>query len=303
MIEIMHSTRKLSLSNYKGKLIHCPNCGKVRLKPYAYENGEIESPVLGRCQREVKCNYHLKPSEYFKSKGENFINQKTFAPPKVLETYFLNSEIARKFIANYRSSVLFQFLQKTGIDYSGIFEKYLVGATKYGQTIFFQFDGAKFRTGKIITYEQNGHRSKQYLPTWVHKKLGDYNDTTHQLNQCFFGRHLLDSSEVVCLVESEKTALICAPIFQNAVWMATGGRTQMSIARLSELSKKRVLVFPDDDSVVEWSEKIKMFPNFELHDLSKFNTSGKKGADLADLLLEMGEKTRKEIYLHLINII
>lgn len=292
----------MSLSNFKGsKYLRCPSCGKTRIKPYAYEDGTIESEVLGRCQREGNCGYHLKPAEYFKDKEGSFRNTPTFSQHKQLETYTINTDLARKFSSNYRNSTLFQHLQKTGLDFSQTFEKYFVGSTRDGSTIFFQYDGVKFRAGKIIKYV-NGHRDKSSgLPcTWFHKKMKDLNEETHELRQCFFGRHLINESETICIVESEKTALICATIF-GGVWLATGGRTQ-NLTNLSELSKKRVIIFPDDDSVEYWQTKIKTFQNCELYDLSRFNILQKKGADLADLLMEMGEEVKRSVYLYVVNI-
>ena len=120
MVTIYKVTRKLSLSNYKGKHVKCPNCGHVRLKLYAYEDGAIEHESLGRCQREVNCGY-LKPSEYFKEKGEGFYNTPTYSQPIAKETYFLPSGLCEKFQENFKASTLLQWLNKTGIDYTRFF--------------------------------------------------------------------------------------------------------------------------------------------------------------------------------------
>jgi hypothetical protein len=299
MINIIEKHRKLSLSNFKGRYLQCPNCGKLRLKPYAYENGQIENEKLGRCQREVNCGYHLKPSEYFKDKGENYQNTVSFAPIVQKSMHMLDKTICQKFIANHKASTLFQFLQQTGIDFVRVFERYKVGASSSGNTIFFQFDSSVFRSGKAIKYLSNGHRDKSARPpvVWLHKKLGNFDEEKEEIRQCFFGRHLINDSDVVCVVESEKTALICAGIFPDAVWMATGGRTQLSGIGLSELSRKKVLLFPDTDSLVCWSEKTKNFGDFKVHDLSGFDEHKKQGSDIADYILEGSEKIRRDLYL------
>jgi len=305
MIELYEKHRLLSLSNFKGKYLVCPACGKLRLKPYAYTDGSIESETLGRCQREANCGYHLKPADYFKNKGEDFHNRVTFKPPTPKEMYILDPKICTPVIANYRTSTLFQLLQQTGIDYTAIFERYKIGSTKHGSTIFFQFDGANFRTGKKIKYLENGHRDKSVMPPvgWLHKIQPDFDETKQELRQCFFGRHLLSDSETVCIVESEKTAIVCAGIFKNAVWMATGGRTQLSGVRLSELSQKKVLLFPDSDSVDFWTDKVKAFGNCKVVDLKAFNVREKEGADIADYLLEGTDKIRGELFKKLVSIL
>ena len=78
---------------------------------------------------------------------------------------------------------------------------------KFGQTVFFQFDGFKFRAGKIIKYTENGHRDKSSDKpvSWVHKWTKDFDEDKQELDLCFFGLHLVDESNTICLVESEKT--------------------------------------------------------------------------------------------------
>ncbi len=297
MIQIFEKKRKLSLSNYKGKYLQCPACGKPRLKPYAYENGQIESERLGRCQREVNCGYHLKPSEYFKDK-EGFENTATFAMPVQKQMYILDKSIVKKFTNSYQQSTLFQFFQQTGIDFSGIFESYKIGATKMGATIFFQFDGLVFRTGKLIKYLENGHRDKSARPPvlWLHNKLNDFDDDKQEVRQCFFGRHLIDRSNVICIVESEKTALLCAGIFPGAAWMACGGRTQLSGIGLSELSRKKVFLFPDSDSLLYWREKTRSYGNCEVIDTAEFDEQKKQGSDIADYILEGSGDVRDRLF-------
>ena len=88
--------------------------------------------------------------------------------------------------------------------------------------------------------------------------MKDFDENKHELNQCFFGQHLKNESDIICLVESEKTALLCAGLFKKTVWMATGGRTQLNALKIMELgAKKRLILFPDADSVVFWSDKVK----------------------------------------------
>jgi len=289
MIIILKAKSKLSLSNFKGShYLTCPSCGKKRLKLYCYEDGKELHESVGRCQRESNCGYHLKPAEYFKDKGEKYVNSMEFVKPIPKLIYSLNRAMCEKIASNFKKSTLLTFLAQTGIDYSPIFERYKVGSSPNGSTVFFQFDGVKFRAGKIIKYLPDGHRDKSDgMPiAWIHKAIPDFDEKTHEIQQCFFGMHLLNKDKIVCVVESEKTAVICSGVFPSAVWMATGGRTQLNEYGLTQLSKvKKVLLFPDDDSIELWSKKTKAFGNCKIVDLSEFNDNKKKGADLADYLL------------------
>jgi len=306
MIQIYDTTRKLSLSNFKGSnYLPCPNCGKKRLKPYAYEDGRIESEILGRCQRESNCGYHLKPSDYFKDRGEKFFNETTFTKPIPKETYFLNKEMCEKLSDNFENSTLLDFFYRTGVDYTEIFQRYKVGANRAGSTVFFQYDGLNYRTGKIINYMPNGHRDKSdpFPVHWLHKLVKDFDESKQQIKQCFFGLHLVHEKNIICIVESEKTALLCAGLFPQAVWLATGGRTQLQAVAISELGSKRIILFPDTDSVVFWREKVKSIGRCEVVDTAQFNKYCKEGADLADYFLECGDEIARQTYIFVKNLL
>lgn len=139
------------------------------------------------------------------------------------------------------------------------FEAYRVGTTRAGDAIFWQIDRQnRVRSGKIMRYKEDGHRDKNTPPTWTHTKLmksgrlsGDY-----QLTQCLFGEHLLtDTKKVVCLVESEKTAIIGSICMDSCVWVACGGASNLN-GRLQSLKGRKVVVFADIDAVGQWSEAV-----------------------------------------------
>lgn len=45
----------------------CPKCQKKRFVNYQnMETGELLPPMVGRCDREINCGYHLTPKEFFK---------------------------------------------------------------------------------------------------------------------------------------------------------------------------------------------------------------------------------------------
>ena len=51
----------------------------------------------------------------------------------------------------------------------------------------------------------------------------------------------------VAIVESEKTAMICSEYLPDALWMATGGMSNLSLAMLSPLKGRKIILFPDTD--------------------------------------------------------
>ena len=182
--------------------------------------------------------------------------------------------------------------------------QYHLRGTKKGKTIFPQIDHEGFcRTAKIIDYDKAGHRIKPKWGDkvdWVHsrymkmqgKKSSDFN-----LVQCLFGEHLLPKrpNDIVCLVEGEKTAVVCSMVFPEQVWVSCGGKHGLNPERCKPLAGRRVLVFPDADAVEEWSEKIKALGfcrSVRLSDWAKDEPEGSK-RDIADLILE--EKARSQV--------
>ena len=56
-------------------------------------------------------------------------------------------------------------------------------------------------------------------------------------------------------MESEKTAVICSAFWQEYIWLATGGKSQLN-DRLQVLRGRKVVAFPDVDGYLEWKEKL-----------------------------------------------
>jgi hypothetical protein len=67
------------------------------------------------------------------------------------------------------------------------------------------------------------------------------------------------SHKVVCIVESEKTALIAAACIPECLFMATGSLENLTLDRLKPLRGRRIKLYPDtsqDGSAFEkWSKK------------------------------------------------
>jgi hypothetical protein len=166
-----------------------------------------------------------------------------------------------------------------------LINRYKLGATEEGDIIFWQLDiDYNIRAGKIMAYSRDGHR-KDY-PTWVHSKLGlnDFN-----LKQCFFGEHLLsdEPDKKVCIVESEKTALICHAFFPDMLWLAAGGIHGINKPdKLKVLQGRDVLLWPDIGAYEKW-ESIAAKNGFGISGyLEESANEQEQGKDIADFLIE-----------------
>ena len=136
-------------------------------------------------------------------------------------------------------------------------QRYRLGASRDGGVIFWQIDECDLlRDGKIMHYRPDCHRDHDRKPTWASyllRKSGrlpkDWNN-----DHCLFGLHLLmedvrwKMADVkVAVVEAEKTAVIMSEVKPNYIWLATGGKTELNVAKLRPLEGRRVILFPDTD--------------------------------------------------------
>ena len=154
-------------------------------------------------------------------------------------------------------------------------QAYKLGHAVNGMTIYWQIDEQqKVRTGKMMRYKPDGHRDRdcKYGFDWIHAALirrgpsKYYNPDTHECRPCYFGLHLLNAYKVknveqtVCIVESEKTAIIVATIYGNntkQLWMACGGLENLSREKLKPIidQGRRIILYPDRDGIEKWRQK------------------------------------------------
>ena len=140
---------------------------------------------------------------------------------------------------------------------------YLLGAARNGEIIFWQIDiNGKVRTGKIMKYNpQTGRRIKNGYGgiNWVHHKLKKSNPSfsDFNLNQCYFGEHLLRlyPDKPVAIVEAEKTAVIASIIYQDYNWLAAGNLNGLNVEKSTVLRNKTIILYPDAGCYDRWLRK------------------------------------------------
>jgi hypothetical protein len=124
---------------------------------------------------------------------------------------------------------------------------YNVGTAKDKGTIFWQVDQfMRIRTAQKIVYDDTCHRIKSIPPVRLFTVSKGY-------TPCLFGEHLLfenDKDVLVCIVESEKSAVICSlylPSINNrkVVWMAACGSNGLTEEKIQPLAGYEVCLCPD----------------------------------------------------------
>ncbi len=124
------------------------------------------------------------------------------------------------------------------------------------------------------------------------------------LQQCLFGEHLLTRypEAPVCLVESEKTALIMAGFLPAFVWLATGGKngakwTDREVYKA--LEGRKVVLYPDLGAFDAWKEKSKLLAtvcDVTTSDLLERKAQGndwEQGYDIADYFIKAHQQPQE----------
>ena len=277
-LKIKNNFNQPYLEKYTGKASRhkCPKCNDPHSFAYYMDGntGEIIDKNVGRCNHESGCGYHYTPKQFF---IDNPVEKERFtAPVQIKPIQQPQQEIGYvpfQYVENsisYNSSFVF-FLCGLFDRYSlgsptieRIMNDYALGATKDGSIIYWQIDTkGKVRTGKIMKYDPNtGRRIKDGGGiNWIHSimKKQQLLSDDYNLVQCLFGEHLLrmHPTKVVALVESEKSALIASGVYPEYIWLATGGKSQLSIDKLKVLQGRTVIMFPDVDGFEYWRNKAK----------------------------------------------
>lgn len=329
---------------YKGsKKWKCAGCGQKTAVVYIdNETRELMPEHVSRCDRENSCGYHFTPKQYFSENDikdfKPFVEQKATVPIKVdfLPNEYMARTVDYKF---YSHNNLYRFLvslfgENVTLD---LCKQYLIGTSKYwkGATIYWQIDeSGNVRQCKIILYnpytgkriksgaeiEKFDKATKTFIKQVAEKScslvngkyLDEYTQTLN-LEQTFFGAHLLAEfpDNEVCIVESEKTALIASVYMPQFVWLATGGASgckwrDYSVYKL--LNGRSVTFFPDygyfnkktvKTCFAEWGDRVErikealQWNKIKVSDILEKRLAHleREDQDLADLLIIRDKQT------------
>ena len=290
---------KYQLQRYTGRSSRhiCPKCGKRSFTLYIDAAGETINENVGRCDHESSCGYHLTPKQFFETHPAEKDRFSFDTPIKAKPQPKRVDHIPFDMILRSRNlnNTLMDHLKKywSEKELQAVMNLYHLGSTHDKGIIFPQIDEkGRCRTGKIMFYDKNGHRIKQEQDriTWLHTRYSRQAKKAFNFEQCLFGQHLLKErpEATVCIVEGEKTAVICSLVFPGFIWLSCGGKKMFTPERLKILSGRNVIVYPDAEAVDEWSEKMgnmTFCKSIKMSRLWKDEPDGSK-RDIADLIME-----------------
>lgn len=245
---------------------HCP-CGKSnkdqKFAPYqGYEN-------KGFCH----------------SCGETFFpdTDKTpeTKPVKQTPQKFVQPDIMHKTMKHYEINTFvnaFRFSKH-------VLDEFNIGTAKDGSVIFWLInERGEVCSAKKTAYLNTGKRDKSSYPVHLFKGKDGY-------KPCLFGLHRINmyhDGTTICLVESEKSAIIATQLFPEFLWLATGGSTGFTQSKAYPIRNRTVLLIIDCDEAgrknatrtLQMLEKLSC--SATLIDLDPLATDG---TDIADIIL------------------
>ncbi|HBO25260.1 MAG TPA: hypothetical protein DD657_00485 [Culturomica sp.] len=293
----------------------CPACGAAHkfVRYIDTSTGQYVNEKVGRCERSESCGYHYTPREYFRDlrrlgiepppssacQSAPVIKSDTFSviPAELIIGSALASQPEQTALLKFFVS----HLHLTSAQLKWLIDTYCLQSASYGRIVFPQIDASgNYRTAKIMAYNPTtGHRMKDRPGAfnWLHRTLitSGKLPADFRLRQCLFGEHLLPSHPLkpVGIVESEKTALICALTYPKLLWLATGGKYNFTPDRFMPLAGRIINAIPDAGSYRFWAVKAKAITRLvrcQLHVsdcIERVATleQHQAGIDIADLIL------------------
>lgn len=280
----------------------CPNCHKPHhfTRFYNTETGKLLPYQYGKCDNEIKCGYVYTPfSHPPDNETEETIDVEEVKKRK--DTYDTHKPIyVKKSVGRRKENLdnLSIFLRKNfqPDKVEKVLNEYRIGCSTHfngKSTVFWQLSREReVRGGKILKYDKNGKRIKKPTPkiTWVHAVINaDFN-----LKQCFFGEHLVTkNTKRVCIVEGEKTAIICKLFYPKYIWLSTGNLNGLNEEKLKAIQDKELIVYPDKGGAnIIWQEKLKKYQkslglSYKISNFVERKEELEEGDDLADYLLKI----------------
>lgn len=266
----------------KGK---CPQCGHTKVFRYYEDRDGKRIENAGICDRQSNCGHHAKPNnEQIKA----IISQESKPKVEVQKSEIIlpDAKILAKISANEKdhSSHFHKFCETLEIPISHLI-LWGVGTDKTETVFILRNHEKKTANVKYFRYLVTGKRDK----TFTSFSMRQPKSLTKKYNIPLYGEHLLDKTrqKTVCVVESEKTAVIASWFYPHFDFVACGAANGLTSEKLSVLFSRKIYWLADADKAGRENSSLKNLKayeqNFEVIDVFP---NRQDGTDLADAIIE-----------------
>lgn len=273
----MRGKYKFEFEKSPAKKGQCPEC--KHKNSFRYYFGLDRE--FGKCERINNCGYQKRPNNT--SKFEQPVKTKVIEPKiKHLEREFC------QLLINDQSSSFHIFCQENLMISKEHLEKWNIGSannerTKIVETAYiYQNHKKEYLNVRYFEYSIDGKRNKLKNPYSL-KAPGK----NLKYSFCLFGEHLLTDENIICIVESEKTAVIASYFYPQFDWVATGGNSGLTNEKISVLFNREVYYVCDADSAGKANSTIKKLNGYEIN-YKNINLFPERndGYDIADAIID-----------------
>lgn len=209
----------------------------------------------------------------------------------------------------YRETSLYIWLCKEfePAEVERVFEAYKIGGSSFAPT------SEGYRSASLPYISVNGEcidcKLMQFSPnngssknadgsrrpiTWA---LARMKKNDRRAKWCNFGDHLLpiNPTAPVCVVESEKSALILSLCYRDRIWVAVGSLQNLNSERFVPYRGRKITIFPDRDGLQAWREKARILAGEGFNvsiDTTTERHPGNPKDDLADIVMRWRHGTQ-----------
>ena len=247
---------------------YCHSCGKATLPQTRYKDDLGNEYVWNNGTKKMELaatqfyDYNALQMHDHSNTTYNSSNEITFKTSK-----YIDFNIVKSYYNKIQENNLLLYLRKKyGNTKTEMVKKmYYIGTSKDMGTIFWNINREeKAQKAKVSYYNLEGRRADFFKVPY--KNADGY-------YSCLFGEQLIDRPEnkdkAIILVESEKTAIVCAMFFPDYIWLAYGGITALTNDKIKVLVGRKVILIPD------MSEKAVEIMNKKLMEFEALNIDAK----------------------------
>ena len=114
--------------------------------------------------------------------------------------------------------------------------------------------GSRKTAPALMSWTDREEKAQELRSTWA---LAELKKNDKPRKWCNFGDHLLqdDPTAAVCVVESEKTALVASIVYPSRLWIAVGSKNNLNPERCAPYRGREIIIYPDRDNIKDKPRK------------------------------------------------